>query len=171
MVENTNRILIAVDVQPEFGLTKKADADRYWKIVNFIRHEYRTLEHYDAVFATVCKNHLNHNFVKSGVWTDLTAGTKPLDFEATEFFVKYGYGLSDYDLYKTFIPLAEQGVEFDVIGYNTDCCVLKVALDLFDRGAKVRVLSEYCYSSSGEEHHQRGVEILKDLIGTYLVEK
>ena len=46
---------------------------------------------------------------------------------------------------------------------------MKVALDLFDRGYAFHVLTDYCYSSTGEEEHRRGVAVLRDLLGQMVV--
>ena len=63
----------------------------------------------------------------------------------------------------------DESPHYDIIGFNTDCCVLKVALDLFDRGYAFHVLTDYCYSSTGEEEHRRGVAVLRDLLGQMVV--
>lgn len=144
-------ILLAVDVQKEFR-----DQDgRYERIVSYIQN---AAGKYDRVYATVCANRPDSPFVKNKVWFDCIGGVEPLAFQPDAAFVKYGYGFLDYSW------LSPED-HYDIIGFNTDCCVLKVALDLFDRGYDFHVLTEYCYSSSGGEEHRRGVAVLKDLLG------
>ena len=50
-------------------------------------------------------------------------------------------------------------------GIDSECCVLKTAFDMFEAGIEVYILSEYCYSTLGEERHLQAMEILKRNIG------
>lgn len=52
-----------------------------------------------------------------------------------------------------------------VTGVDTDCCVLKIATDLFERWIRPVVLVQYCDSNGGEESHSAGITCLKRLIG------
>lgn len=52
-----------------------------------------------------------------------------------------------------------------VIGYDTECCVLTTATDLFEMGIRPIVLTEYCGSHDGERYHQAGLTSLEHLIG------
>lgn len=145
------KILLAVDVQREFR-----DQDgRYDKIISYIKS---AAGQYDLIYATVCANKPDSPFIKNKVWFDCVNGVEPLDFSPDEVFVKYGYGFLDYSW-------LDPKNQYDIIGFNTDCCVLKVALDLFDRGYEFHVLTDYCYASGGEEEHLRGAAVLRDLLG------
>ena len=55
--------------------------------------------------------------------------------------------------------------EIYLCGINTDCCVLKTALDLFELGYDVYVLENLCGSTCGIERHNHTIEILKRNIG------
>ena len=75
---------------------------------------------------------------------------------------------------KTYTSLTDELREYikenniDVIyicGIDTDACVLKTALDLFDNNYNVKVLKNYCSSHAGVKAHQNAIEILKRLIG------
>ena len=113
------KILLAVDVQKEFR-----DQDgQYDRIVSYIKN---AAGKYDRIYATVCANKPDTPFVKNNVWLDCLDGVEPLAFSPDKVFVKYGYGFLDY----SWLDPEDQ---YDIIGFNTDCCVLKVALDLFDR--------------------------------------
>ena len=50
-------------------------------------------------------------------------------------------------------------------GIDTECCVLKSALDLFEAGYNVYVLKDYCASFYGVIRHENALEILKSNIG------
>ena len=50
-------------------------------------------------------------------------------------------------------------------GIDTDACILKTALDLFDNNYNVKVLKNYCMSHSSFENHDMAIHLLKKLIG------
>lgn len=142
-------ILLVVDLQREFR-----DTDgQYERILNWVK----TVKGYDKIIATKCLNSVDSPFVKYENWYDCIDSVCELEFQADKVIEKYGYGLIDYSkLSKT--------DTYDIVGFNTDACVLKVALDLFDRNYNFSVLTEYCYSSNGLEHHKYGVELLRRLM-------
>lgn len=149
------KILLAIDVQPEFR-----DSDgHYERILSYIETHKKD---YDAVYATMCGNSLMSPFFKQNVWKDCLDGVKPLDFNPEMAVMKYGYGFTDYSW-------LNPAHEYEIIGYNTDCCVYKIAMDLFDRGYTFKILTGLCYSSSGAEHHERGIAIMKDCLKPMLV--
>lgn len=146
------KILLAVDLQKEF-----ADKDgKYEDILAFLK-EAVSGGGYDKVVATKCQNSSDSNFDRYNNWHKLSKGASELEFEADEVIEKQSYGLLDYSMFP-------KDAIIDIIGYDTGACVLKIALDLFDRNYDFRVLTKYCYSTGGREHHERGVRILKDLM-------
>lgn len=52
-----------------------------------------------------------------------------------------------------------------VCGADTDCCVLKIATDLFESGIMPFVLTEYCASNGGNNAHNSGITVMSRLIG------
>lgn len=52
-----------------------------------------------------------------------------------------------------------------ICGVDTDCCVLKISTDLFERGIMPVVLIDYCDSNGGLESHEAGILVMKRLIG------
>lgn len=50
-------------------------------------------------------------------------------------------------------------------GLDTDACVLKTALDLFDMGVRPVILSDYCASHGGADLHESALSQLRRLIG------
>ena len=50
-------------------------------------------------------------------------------------------------------------------GFDTDACVQKTALDLFEQGYEVYVLKDYCMSHAGKELHEVVMGNLGRLIG------
>lgn len=50
-------------------------------------------------------------------------------------------------------------------GFDTDACVQKTAIDLFEQNYDVYVLKDYCMSHTGEETHNLYITNLARLIG------
>ena len=147
------KILLAVDVQPEF-----ADKEGHYEyILNFIENS-----DYDEIVATQCINSPDSAWVKYQDWTTLIGGAKPLEFGYDRMYEKVGYGMDDYSV-------LDKSAHYDIIGYNTGACVLKVALDLFDLGYDFNVLTDYCYTDSGKDHHEKGLWTLKNLLGKAII--
>lgn len=54
-----------------------------------------------------------------------------------------------------------------IVGIDTDMCVLKVAMDLFDIGIEPVVLVDCCASTAGLQAHLAGLAVLSRNIGAY----
>ena len=52
-----------------------------------------------------------------------------------------------------------------IVGVDTDCCVMKSAVDLFENNIRPIVLLDYCNSNGGEVSHQAGIQVMQRLIG------
>lgn len=142
-------ILLVVDLQREFY----EPSGNYERILNFVK----TTKDYDKIIATRCRNSYDSPFYRYHNWFDCLNGVQPLDFNPDKIIEKVTYGLPNYNV------LSKKN-HYDVIGYNTDACVLKVAMDLFDKGYDFNVLTKYCYSSTGEAQHRSGIKLLRHLM-------
>lgn len=56
-------------------------------------------------------------------------------------------------------------LEVHLCGFDTDCCVLATAYDLFDQGIKPVVLGNLTWSTSKEKLHTPALQMLKRNIG------
>ncbi|MBD2742178.1 cysteine hydrolase [Coleofasciculus sp. FACHB-1120] len=62
--------------------------------------------------------------------------------------------------------LRENSIErISVVGIDTDMCVLKIAMDLFDIGIEPLVLTDCCASTAGLQAHLAGLAVLSRNIG------
>lgn len=52
-----------------------------------------------------------------------------------------------------------------VCGIDTNACVLKTAIDLFESNYNVKVIENCCMSHSGKKYHKYAIKMLKKLIG------
>lgn len=96
--------------------------------------------------------------------TNLVAELEP--FASPEaVFEKHGYtGIPD----KLTEKLRGDGhKEISVVGIDTDMCVLKIALDLFDLAIEPIVLVDCCASTAGLQAHLAGLAILSRNIGPF----
>lgn len=150
------KVLLVVDLQPEF----RDKEGQYERILDFVKKA--KLNGYDRVVATMCCNSPDSPFVKYNNWFDCLNGCMPLEFNSDKVIVKYSYGLPDYS------RLSKNNT-YDIIGFNTDACVLKIAMDMFDRSYDIRVLTKYCFSSSGLVQHKSGVKLLKHLMSDAVI--
>src|SRR3982074_1359429 len=61
----------------------------------------------------------------------------------------------------------EQFTQMSVVGIDTDMCVLKIAMDLFDMNVEPVVLVDCCASTAGLQAHLGGLAILSRNIGPH----
>ena len=54
----------------------------------------------------------------------------------------------------------------EICGIDTDICVTKCAVDLFENGIRPVVLKDFCASHAGAEAHERGLKTLARYIGS-----
>ena len=55
--------------------------------------------------------------------------------------------------------------EIYLCGIDTECCVLKTALDMFEKGYNIYILKDYCACTHGIERHYNAIKILERNIG------
>lgn len=147
------RVLLVVDLQREF----RDSCGNYERILDYVKGNIRNKSKYDIVIALKCSNDMESSFVKYNAWKECLNGVEELEFTPDVVLDKTSYGLANYSV------LSKLNT-YDIVGFNTDACVYKVAMDLFDRGYDFRVLTKYCYSSSGQEWHEIGIKTMKHLM-------
>ncbi len=59
--------------------------------------------------------------------------------------------------------------EIYLCGIDTECCVLKTALDMFEKNYNVYVLKGYCACTHGIERHNNAIKILERNIGAKFI--
>ena len=130
--------LIVVDLQPEFIVNDDTQS-AYNKILKFVK----STKDYDKIIAVQFvrgnphfPNLINYNF-------PLNPAT--LEFEYDKLIQKTGYGLPD----KEYFNLSRE-YHYDIVGCETDACVMKIALDLFDREFSFNILYSYTFTGSNK---------------------
>jgi len=153
------KLLLVIDVQKDFinentkAYVKKIqeliDSEEYEEIAftKFINSEENIL--YKKLNYTGCMTTDGQNIV--------------IDTKQHKVFKKVIYSALNEEL-KQYIKNNDIK-EIYLCGFDTDACVQKTALDLFENGYDVYILKDYCMCSSGIELHNIILNNLKRLIG------
>ena len=96
--------------------------------------------------------------------TDLAPDLEPFA-AADRVFVKPGYTGLPNELADLLRELGAERVT--IVGIDTDMCVLKVAMDVFDLGIEPVILVDCCASTAGLQAHLAGLAVLSRNIGAY----
>ncbi len=161
-----NKALIVIDVQ-KFFLTHKTRG-----IVKQIqKYLNNNSSDYDVIYFTIFKNDTSAPLWKLSKWKD--CGTSP-DTDICDEIKQFTSPKNL--LYKNILSAAKvaeikEGLrqnnisEVDLCGFDTDCCVLATAYDLFDQGIKPVVLKNLTWSTSKEKLHAPALKMLLRNIG------
>lgn len=159
-------ILILVDMQN--GFCKK----EYIKVVAERIEELLGRGLFDYVISTEYVNYDNSTFEKLIGWHGLK---NDVDIKLYGSFANYANEIVEKTIYScvnnNFIQRLCQindgtfPKKVFLIGVDTDCCVLKTAVDLFEYNIRPIVLTNYCSSCGGPEAHLAGLTCLRRLIG------
>lgn len=159
-----NSILIVVDMQNGFNRYEhmKKLANRVTELTN--------AGIFDCIIATRFINYEGSQYTKFLNWHRLI-DKKDIDLIPN---VKYDIAV-DKNVYTCITPdfmnllkdvnSKELPTHIFICGADTDCCVLKIATDLFENNIMPIVLTDYCASNGGEESHKSGILVMSRLIG------
>ncbi len=158
------KILIVVDIQNGFiryDQTKKVAN----KIIDLVNSKV-----FDTVVATRFKNKEGSQYTKFLNWhrlidspdIDLVNGLHP-----DVVYDKWIYTCINDEFISILKSLndGELPTHIFICGADTDCCVLKIAADLFEYGIMPLVLSAYCDSNGGPDSHDAGLLVMKRVVG------
>ena len=136
----TDHILLVIDLQDAFRKAKYFDS-----ILQFIR---LSRPHYDLVCGTLFCNQedTDPGYREALGWDGCNGEEKELKktihYGPDILFTKHGYGMPD-EMLEWLDPKAE----YDIVGCDLDACVLAACFQLWDRGIRFNILSEYIYTS------------------------
>lgn len=154
--------LLVVDMQK--GFLDESHNDYVQKVQDFLDQNHAR---YDVIVATRffnpkkslwrmllnwegCDEHSSDLLLR----VSLPQGSKDVD--------KSTYGISGAPQIQKWLKDVER---VDVLGVDTDACVLLSCLELFDLQIKPYVLSDLCVSTRGDYYHHMALEILRRNIG------
>jgi nicotinamidase-related amidase len=124
---------------------------------------------YNYVFATRFHNPEDSFFRKLIHWNKFEEGSRECEFAYEPKRDTYVIDKTVYSCVNDTLleKLAALNIgEVHICGLETDMCVTKNAVDLFEAGIIPIVLSKYCASCSGENAHVNALQTLRRYIGT-----
>ena len=148
------RYLLVVDLQKEFVKDKQGQKV-YDKCLQYIADNEKK---YTAVIAAMYINKDNVNMNRLLKWNELKQ-PKALDFTPNSIYRHSGYSITEY-------PKVIPTDTIDIIGFDTDACVLSAAFDVFNLGCDMNIYTDLCWSSGGKKMHEAGVVIMKRQFGS-----
>ena len=161
-----NKALIVIDVQKYFITNEtKPIVKRISKYLESNTNKY------SAVYFTIFRNDTIAPLWKISEWegctdspdTDICNEIKKFTNERNLF---YKHILSAAKVPQLLERLKEKHItEADLCGFDTDCCVLATAYDLFDQGIKPIILENLTWSTSEERLHKSAIQMIKRNIG------
>lgn len=150
------KVLLVVDLQPEFRVEPE-----YSRLLKYIKLR---KQDYALIISTVFCNEPDSMFVRYLNYTKCMTPSVSLDYKTDVVWGKFSYcaGASLYN----YIEKMKPDVEVDVIGCNTDACVMATCFELFEHNIPFNILVDFCYSTCGKEIHDIAVRLMKLNFGT-----
>lgn len=160
------KALIVIDVQKYF-LTRETKPI-VQKICEYLA---KNTSNYSSIYFTIFCNDSDSPLWQISDWKDCT-GSPDTDIcnEIKQFTnpsnLFYKNILSALKVPQIREDLRKNSItEVHLCGFDTDCCVLATAYDLFDQGMKPVILENLTWSTSEEKLHYPAIQIAKRNIG------
>ena len=157
-------ILIVVDMQNGFNRYEQTQilADKIIKLTND--------KLFDKIIATRFLNKEGSQYTKFLNWHRLMCSTDIDLIEGIRYdyvIDKWVYTCVNEDFMNLLCNINEGELpkHIFICGADTDCCVLKIATDLFEKDVMPIVLTNYCDSNGGKSSHESGIHVMERLIG------
>lgn len=151
--------LLVIDVQRGF-------INKYTKDIPSLIEQEQT--RYDFVWSAQLEHKENSPFLKIRRYSGFSDIDSPEELafnlrpDAKTIF-KHGYSAVTNKLSDEL--KANNIIQIDLMGVDTDQCVLATALALFDLGITPRIVVDRCASTGGPEAHDAGVDVLRRALG------
>ena len=155
------RILIIVD--PQDGFVK----DDFGRQVRENIIKLSNSKKFNLIIVSKFINSKDSLYSKYIGWNEMISKKEHKVFDGLfydEILVKRKYSFIDGKFINKIKKIKQP--EIYLCGFDTDACVFKIALDLFDYGIAPIILKDYCYSSGGKKNHEMGLKLLKRTIGS-----
>ena len=117
---------------------------------------------YSDVFISRFFNYKGSGFIKHLDWQSCFKDSREFQLAFTPDSKAMVF---DKNTYSSFHEKMSDFDEIHICGLETDACILKTALDLFEHNIRPVVLSELCCSNGGNNLHQAALKILQRNIG------
>lgn len=153
------KILLVIDLQDDFKVSPY-----YEKINKFIKEHKK--DYKKVLYVYFYNQNSNKNFKRYLKWDNKGVSNTFLlsHFNTAKYLYKSGYGL-DY----MHLNHLDKEYTYDLVGCDIDACVMAIAFNLWDSNYHFRILTDYCYSSGGDEYKKSSVLIMKRNFGSAVV--
>lgn len=150
------KYLLVIDLQREFVKDQQGELI-YQKCLKYINDNRIK---YDSIIAAAYQNGYNVNMQRYLGYTECMK-TPTIEFQPDYSYIHSGYSMPVY-------PQVTINDQIDIIGFDTDACVLSAAFDVFNLGCGLKILSNLCWSSGGKDCHLHGLAIMSRQFGKAL---
>ena len=155
-----NKLLLIIDIQQAF-------INKYTNHIPNLIEKHIDKNKYGKIILGKFINTSNSKFVKDLNWLGCLdeKDTKIVleDYQKFPIIERTAYSVYNDKLEKF---LKENSIDTVYLcGLDTDACILKTAVDLFENNYNVKVLEKLCASSGGIEYHNYGIKLIKRFIG------
>ena len=126
------------------------------------------MEEFDHIVATRFINNEDSPFVKIMCWNKCMSGESIQLYPVVEQKAEQVFEKSKYSCFtKEFKQYIKKNKinKIYLAGVDTDGCVLKSALDCFERGIQLEVLVNFCASTGKHGNHEAGIKVLERSLG------
>ena len=161
------KILLVIDLQKEF----KDKNGKYEKIIKYCENN---RDNYDIILPTLfCNNYdINPNFIDKLNWSGCDHTTSEslaiypknnMNLDKICYEYKYGYA-SEY-----IFKIANKEDSIDIVGCDSDACVLATAFELWDKGYNFRILTDFIYTTANDFTNEDVIKLIKRNFGTCVI--
>ena len=159
-----SRLIIGIDLQEGFLTDEIRQSGYVEKVEAFLRAQNKS-----DVVLTRFVNAPDSNFVKLIESTGMQAGDP--QNELCGSLESAGFEIIEKTAFGAWLPAVQEkakqagATEIVMFGLDSDACVLKTSLDVFDAGLRPIVLRDLCENSGGTVRNVQGLALLNVLIG------
>lgn len=150
--------LLIVDLQKQFR-------DKYGEYDRIVSNIDNLKLNYDKVFATVFTQMDNPNYITKLNWDGCkNCSYKDLEFsiDSENVIVKDGYGIKNITNY------FQSDDEIDIIGCDSDACIMAICFQFWDLGYNFNILSNSIYTTSSNYTNEDVKKLLRRNFGNCL---
>ena len=154
-----NSLLLIIDVQNDFiNENTKHILNKIENLINEGKYDNIVFTRYINSYDNICYKKLDFTGCLTEEGQKIAIDSK-------------NYKVIDKDMYTSYVDELKYYLDKNDIskiylcGIDTECCVLKTALDLFEAGYDTYVLKDYCAATFGKQAHDNAIELLKRNIG------
>lgn len=161
------KVLLVIDVQQQF--VNSAASFLPAKIAAFLTNNESKFDH---VFFFKFKNDRQSNWFQQLGWKQmledseikLAAELRPFASQENSFVKQASFSVFRVDSFVNWLR-QQTDVEFYLAGLDTDACIYQTALEAFERGYPVKVVTDLCAASHGKKYHRCALKCLERNLG------